>query len=107
MRDKYLRNSALASDVVYKKSGLGILRKIGGEYILVPLSGEIAKQGSIYSLNRIAAHIWELINGERNVKQILDELAQIYKGVQLKVMKDDLQYLLTELDRIGFITTVR
>lgn len=102
MEDNYLETSIYLS-VIYRKNNTVRLRKVGDEYILVPISGETAKQGSVYSLNRVGAHVWELINGERNIKQILDELAQAYKDAQLETMEIDIQYFLSDLEKTGVI----
>ena len=102
MEDKYLETS-VSLGVIYRRNNTAMLRKVGDEYILIPISGETAKEGSVYSLNQVAAHVWGLINGERNLKQILDELAQAYKDAQLETMQMDIQYFLSDLERVGVI----
>ena len=49
-----------------------VFRKIAGEAILVPISTRVEDADSIYTLNEVAARIWDLLDGSRNVGQITD-----------------------------------
>ena len=40
-------------------------RRIGDEYVLVPLAGRGADLDSILNLNRVAAFVWEQVDGTR------------------------------------------
>jgi hypothetical protein len=48
-----------------------VFRQIAGEAILVPICTRVEEADSIYTLNEVAARIWELVDGSRNVGQIL------------------------------------
>jgi hypothetical protein len=48
-----------------------VTRKTGNEYVLVPVTNNIADMNSVYTLNETGAFIWENINGKRSVEEII------------------------------------
>ncbi len=55
-----------------------VTRKTGNEYVLVPIANNIADMHSVFTLNETGAFIWEQINGERSVEEIIDLLTVVY-----------------------------
>ena len=55
-----------------------VTRKTGSEYVLVPIANNIADMNSVFTLNETGAFIWELIDGKRDVKEIITELTKEY-----------------------------
>jgi len=55
-----------------------VTRKTGNEYVLVPITNNIADMNSVYTLNETGAFIWEQIDGKRNVEEIINELTNEY-----------------------------
>ena len=55
-----------------------VTRKTGNEYILVPVTNNIADMKSVYTLNESGAFIWELIDGKRNLDEIIFALTAEY-----------------------------
>ena len=51
-----------------------VTRKTGNEYVLVPITNNIADMNSVYTLNETGAFIWELIDGKRSVEEIITAL---------------------------------
>jgi hypothetical protein len=49
-----------------------VSRQIAGESILVPIRQRAGEVESIYTLNEVAALIWELLDGERDLGTICD-----------------------------------
>lgn len=64
---------------VYKKSDSVVFRKIADEFILVPIVHEIGDLNNIYTLNEVGALMWELIDGDRSIKDIKDIILQEYE----------------------------
>jgi hypothetical protein len=56
-----------------------VTRKTGSEYVLVPIANNIADMNSVFTLNETGAFIWELIDGKREVKEIISELTKEYE----------------------------
>lgn len=67
-------------DKVYKKSSNMVSREIDNEMILMPIYKTDKAIGEMYTLNKTAAKMWELINGKRKLKDIADELSSKYKA---------------------------
>lgn len=63
---------------VYNHSPNIVTRKTGSEYVLVPVANNIADMNSVYTLNESGAFIWELIDGKRNVEEIINKLTEEY-----------------------------
>jgi methyltransferase-like protein len=55
-----------------------VTRKTGNEYVLVPITNNIADMNSVYTLNETGAYIWEQIDGKRNVEEIITSLIKEY-----------------------------
>lgn len=55
-----------------------VTRKTGNEYVLVPITNNIADMNSVYTLNETGAFIWEQIDGKRNVEEIISALIAEY-----------------------------
>jgi hypothetical protein len=55
-----------------------VTRKTGNEYVLVPITNNIADMNSVYTLNETGAFIWEQINGKCSVEDIIIALTNEY-----------------------------
>lgn len=55
-----------------------VTRKTGNEYVLVPISNNIADMNSVYTLNETGAFIWEQIDGIRDTEEIIGALVAEY-----------------------------
>lgn len=64
---------------VYKKNDSFVFRKIADEYILVPIRQNVGDLESIYTLNEVAARIWELIDGKMKVEGIKEKLIEEFE----------------------------
>jgi len=63
---------------VPSKSPSIVTRKTGNEYVLVPVANNIADMNSVYTLNETGAFIWELIDGEKNVEDLIQAVISEY-----------------------------
>ena len=55
-----------------------VTRKTGNEYVLVPITNNIADMNSVYTLNETGAFIWEKIDGKRDLEEIIGALIEEY-----------------------------
>ncbi len=78
----------MSMDVVLRKRDDVVFRKIEDEYILVPMAASSEEVESIFNLNVTGAIIWEKINGERRVKDIVDEIQAEYDEEREQLEKD-------------------
>jgi hypothetical protein len=65
-----------------------VTRKTGNEYVLVPITNNIADMNSVYTLNETGAFIWEQIDGKRDIEEIINALTAEY-DIDKKTAKDD------------------
>ena len=78
---------------VYIKSDSIVFRKIGDEFILVPIRHNVGDLDSIYTLNETAARIWELIDGKRNLREIKNMMVEEFDVPAAEAEKDLIDHL--------------
>ena len=64
---------------ILSRSQSVVTTKTGNEYVLVPVANNIADMNSVYTLNETGAFIWEHINGESSVEDIINEMTTEYE----------------------------
>ena len=89
----------------YQKSPDIVSRKIADEVILVPIRNNVGDLESIYTLNEVAARVWELVDGRRSFSQIKDFIVDEFDA-SLQDADNDLKYLLEELKKIRAVQEV-
>jgi methyltransferase-like protein len=72
-------------------------RRIGDEYVLVPLAGRGADIDSILNLNRVAAFIWEQLDGARTGDAIVEAVVERFDVERARAEADTLELLDTLL----------
>lgn len=65
-----------------------VTRKTENEYVLVPVTNNIADMTSVYTLNETGAFIWELIDGTKSVEDLIEAVIDKYDVDQKKATKD-------------------
>ena len=70
-----------------------VTRKTGNEYILVPVTDNIADMNSVYTLNETGAFLWELIDGENNIEDIIEALIREYDIDEKTATNDVLEFI--------------
>jgi hypothetical protein len=61
-------------DTVYARNEQVVSRRIAGELILVPIRQSVADLEALYVPNEVGARIYELIDGARTVRDIVDAI---------------------------------
>lgn len=80
-------------DGVLRKRDDVVFRKIEDEYILVPMAASSEEVESIFNLNVTGAIIWEKIDGERRIKDIIDEIQSEYDEEAVQLEKDVVAFI--------------
>jgi hypothetical protein len=70
-----------------------VTRKTGNEYVLVPISNNIADMNSVYTLNETGAFIWELIDGKRDIETIIAEMVKEYEIDDATAREDVMSFM--------------
>jgi hypothetical protein len=77
-------------------------RKIGLEYVLVPLAERGADLDSILNLNKVAAFVWEQLDGERSGKDVVAAIVARFDVDEAQARHDYLE-LVDTLEGLGAI----
>ncbi len=75
-----------------------IARRAGDEYILVPVTDNIADMTCIYTLNETGAFLWDHIDGSATVEDLARELAEEYDG-DIETTRNDVMACLADLEK--------
>ena len=70
-----------------------VCRNIAGETILVPIRGNLADMQQIFTLNPVGAYIWEQLNGENQLADILEILLERFDTTRDQAEKDILEFI--------------
>jgi hypothetical protein len=73
---------------IFSHSPSIVTRKTGNEYVLVPVTNNIADMKYVYTLNETGAFIWEHINGNSSVEDIINALTVEYDIDKKKAESD-------------------
>jgi len=73
-----------------------VTRKTGNEYVLVPVTGNIADMDSVYALNETGAFIWEQIDGKKSLGDLIAALTGEYE-IDYETAKSDLLDFVAEM----------
>ncbi len=82
---------------VPSRSSSVVTRKTGKECVLIPVTNNIADMTSVYTLNETGAFLWELIDGENSVENMIEALIREY-NIDEETATEDV---------FGFITNMR
>jgi hypothetical protein len=72
-------------------------RRIGAEYVLVPLVGRGADLDSIFNLTRVAAFVWEQLDGTRTGAAVVDAVVERFEVERPRAEADYLELVETLL----------
>ena len=70
-----------------------VTRKTGNEYVLVPVTNNIADMNSVYTLNETGAFVWEHIDGKNSVEDLIEAIVNEYETDKETATKDVLSLL--------------
>lgn len=90
------------SDKSFSKRSELTTRAIAGETLIVPVTGHVGDLDSIYTLNDVGTRIWQLINDQNKVRQIVETIRQEY-DVTTEEAERDVHELLNSLAEAGLI----
>lgn len=81
---------------VYSHDPNIVSRSIAGETILVPIRKSVGEMDSLYTLNETGARIWELIDGQRTLAEVGEQVLAEF-DVQADQAQGDLLELVEAL----------
>ena len=82
-------NFPAALDAIYTPSENVVSREIEGEIIIVPLvAGMGDTDEELFTLNETGKAIWQKLDGQRSLKQVIEELSTEYEAVDGEIETD-------------------
>jgi len=91
-------------NMVYQKKENVVTRHIAGETLLVPIYGDIANMEKIFTLDPVAAFIWEHLDGKKSLKDIRDDVLKAF-DVEKEQAETDIFEFVDELVEASLIET--
>jgi hypothetical protein len=89
--------------VRYQRNPDYIFRKIVDELVLVPIRQNVADMDCIFTMNAIGAFVWERLDGQTALSDLLVAITDEYE-VDADVAAADLEQFLGEMAAAGAIT---
>ena len=87
-------------DAIYTPSEDVVFRDIEGELIIVPLTSRVGgiedEEDAIFTLNETGRAIWDRLDGQRSLRDVVEELSAEYESPTGKI-EGDVTGLVTEL----------
>lgn len=92
-------------DKKYTRKDRVVTRKILDDTILVPIRGNLADMQRIFSLNPVAEHVWENLDGEKKMGEILDTILDRF-DVDRQTASADFENFIDELAKENLIVEI-
>ena len=80
-----------------------ISRDIAGETILVPIRGNLADMQYIFTLNPVGVYIWEQLEDEKTLTEILESLLEHFEISREQAENDILEFI-SQVTEAGLAT---
>ena len=90
--------------ITFAKESDLVTRLIAGETIIVPIRNGVGDLNAIYTLNEVGTRIWQLIDGQTRVEQMIKAITAEYEVPKEEAEKDIVEYL-DSLEQAGLIKT--
>lgn len=92
-------------DSVYARNDRVISRKIVDDLILVPIRQSVAETETLYTLNEVGARVYELIDGKRRVREIVEAIVNEFE-VSFETAEADVREFIGKLLQIESIREI-
>jgi hypothetical protein len=91
-------------DAIYVPSDEVVYREIEGEVIIVPLTAGIGDADELYTLNETGQAIWQRLDGDKSLKDVVASLAAEYEA-PAGAIEADVLGMVGELARRRMVVT--
>ena len=86
----------------YRRNENFVYRKIQSETILVPIRDNVGDMSCIYNLNKVGAYVWERLDGDRTLIEIINLITEEF-DVAVQEVESDVHEFVGELQEIDAI----
>jgi hypothetical protein len=102
MEPEHVLNSGEYNKVFIRNRDV-VSRKIAGELFLVPVKGKMADMENIFTLTAVAEYIWDGLDGQNSLNDILNNVVDRF-DVEREKAESDIREFIMELMGAGLIT---
>jgi len=92
----------ISLDFIFQKNSQMVTRRIAGEMVLVPLRKNVGDLDNIYTLNETGAVVWNLLDGKRSLRGIVEELVREFEIEETEASRDVVE-LIAQLLQAGAV----
>ncbi len=92
-------------DILFEKEQTLVTRRVAGEVILVPINQRMGEEAALYTLDEVAAFLWEKLDGRHTGRDLIQTLEATYT-VKHEQAEQDVQVFLERLKKIEAIRPV-
>jgi hypothetical protein len=78
---------------IWRPSANVVMRKIAGETILVPVSGNLANMQRLFTLNEMGALVWAMMEGGSTVGGIQEAIAREFEVEKIRSESDLMEFI--------------
>ena len=82
----------LTTDSVLAPSDDVVSRTIDGELVIVPIDAGVGDADDLFTLNDTGAAVWELLDGERTLADVIDEVGRRFDVPRAEVEADVVEF---------------
>lgn len=79
-----------------------VLRGVAGEFVLVPLKNQLVNLNSILTFNESAAYLWELLENDCTVNELVSFLSNKYH-IASSDAKNDVEFFIKQMKKLDLI----
>jgi len=92
-------------DSVYARNDRVVSRKIVDELILIPIRQSVAEMEAMYTMNEVGARVYELIDGRRPVREIVEAIVAEF-DVDFEAAESDVREFISQLLQIESVREI-
>src|SRR2546425_3335205 len=75
------------NQIVQKDASI-VSRRIADEMILVPIHRKVEEVECLFTLNEVGARIWELLDGQRSLRELRDTILEEFEVSETEAQED-------------------
>ncbi len=80
-------------DAIFARNEEVVSRKIVDELILVPMRKDVADMETLYTLNEVGARVYELIDGKRGLREIVNTIVKEFEVTEQQAESDVREFI--------------
>ncbi len=80
-------------DAIFTRNEQVVWRKIVDELILVPMRKDVADMETLYTLNEVGARVYELIDGKRSLREIVNSIVNEFEVTEQQAESDVSEFI--------------